>query len=64
MLIDDFSLRYKENCNIIQKSMAELGFKQLVAGENAGYIITSFYMPEHPNFDFEQFYQKLSDKGK
>ena len=28
-----------------------------------GYIITSFHYPEHPNFNFQTFYEHLSDKG-
>ena len=27
-----------------------------------GYIITSFYYPDHPNFTFEGFYSRLNDK--
>lgn len=45
--------------------MATRGFKQLTSGENgAGHIITSFHYPSHPNFKFEEFYQRLSDLGQ
>jgi 2-aminoethylphosphonate-pyruvate transaminase len=27
------------------------------------YIITSFHYPEHPRFDFDSFYRRLSDRG-
>ena len=56
--------RYKANRAILREQLNKLGFKQLVPEENAGYIITSYLCPKHPNFSFKQFYSKLSDKGK
>ena len=56
--------RYKANRAILREKLNKLGFKQLVPEEHAGYIITSYLCPTHPNFDFKQFYSKLSDKGK
>jgi len=43
--------------------MQALGFKAYLKPENQGYIITSFYYPSHPNFDFRTFYELLSEKG-
>lgn len=43
--------------------MAQMGFKELVPEQFAGHIITCFYYPQHSNFSFETFYQKLSDIG-
>jgi len=53
--------RYKENRAVLKMGMANLGFRELVPEANAGHIITCFYYPEHSNFSFERFYQKLSD---
>ena len=55
--------RYKANRAILREELNKLGFKQLVPEKNAGYIITSYLCPQHPNFSFKQFYSKLSDKG-
>jgi len=55
--------RYKENSEIIKVGMAKRGFKQLTKGDQAGHIITSFFYPDHPNFDFQKFYGALSDLG-
>ncbi|HEY4786569.1 MAG TPA: 2-aminoethylphosphonate--pyruvate transaminase [Bacteroidales bacterium] len=55
--------RYQENYNKLIKGMRELGFREYLAPKMQGYIITSFYYPQHVNFDFKTFYKKLSDKG-
>lgn len=56
--------RYKANRAIMREQLNKLGFKQLVPEEHAGYIITSYICPNHPNFSFKQFYSKLSDKDQ
>ncbi|CAL4087296.1 unnamed protein product [Meganyctiphanes norvegica] len=56
--------RYKNNRSILKKGMAKLGFQELLDNEHDGYIITSYFMPKHPNFNFKQFYTKLADKGQ
>jgi len=56
--------RYKANREILRCGMQELGFKELVPQENAGYIITCFHYPQHPNFSFEALYGNLSDLGQ
>jgi len=55
--------RYKENKHVLDAGMAKLGFKQYLRPEIQGHIITSFLYPDDPNFNFEQFYKKLSDRG-
>ncbi len=40
-----------------------LGFAEYLPPEKQSYIITSFRYPEHPNFDFEQFYSRLAARG-
>jgi 2-aminoethylphosphonate-pyruvate transaminase len=55
--------RYRRNHEVLLAGMRKLGFRSYLRSELQSYIITSFYYPAHPNFTFEQFYRKLSDKG-
>lgn len=55
--------RYRRNYRMTLDEMLKIGFKPYLEVENRGYIITSFRYPEHPNFLFNSFYQKLSEKG-
>jgi hypothetical protein len=43
--------------------MQKLGFIELIKPEYQTYIITSYYYPPGP-FQFETFYNKLSEKSK
>jgi 2-aminoethylphosphonate-pyruvate transaminase len=43
--------------------MQKMGFVPYLDELQRGFIITSFYYPNHPNFDFQGFYGRLSDKG-
>jgi len=55
--------RYQKNYEVTLAAMQEMGFKTYLKLKDQGYIITSFYYPDHPNFNFQQFYKRLSDKG-
>ena len=55
--------RYRNNYETTLQGMEIMGFKAYLSPENRGYTITSFHYPDHPNFSFTAFYQKLSDKG-
>ncbi len=55
--------RYKTNKAVLDKGMAELGFKQYLRPEIQGHIITSFLYPDDPEFDFDRFYEKLNNLG-
>ncbi|GAB1607486.1 uncharacterized protein LOC115217501 [Argonauta hians] len=56
------SARYMENRSILKEGMKSLGFKELLRDLGQGnYIITSYFFPEDPNFDFKTFYNKLND---
>ncbi|HEX2996284.1 MAG TPA: 2-aminoethylphosphonate--pyruvate transaminase [Anaerolineales bacterium] len=57
------SARYCGNYELTLSAMQKMGFKAYLAPENRGYIITSFYYPDHPNFNFQDFYTRLSEKG-
>ncbi|XP_022094888.1 uncharacterized protein LOC110981542 isoform X2 [Acanthaster planci] len=55
--------RYKENNRIICEGMKALGFKTLLDNTHEGFIITSFHYPQHPNFNFKDFYTRLQEKA-
>ena len=56
--------RYEDNHNVLLEGMQSLGFEEYVDRSLQGCIITSFRFPESDRFDFEEFYQRLSDKGQ
>lgn len=55
--------RYKENYQTLIEGMREMGFTEYLNPEIQGHIIVSFNYPSHPNFNFEQFYKILNDRG-
>jgi len=55
--------RYRANHQRLIAGMRALGFREYLHPEQQGYIITSFRYPEHPNFRFEDFYERLNQKG-
>ncbi|XP_046346701.2 2-aminoethylphosphonate--pyruvate transaminase-like [Haliotis rufescens] len=54
--------RYTENCRVLREGMTRLGFRPYLKDDVAGYIITSYFYPQHPNFSFPEFYRRLNDK--
>jgi 2-aminoethylphosphonate-pyruvate transaminase len=54
--------RYRRNYELTLTSLRALGFKPYLSAANRGYIISSFYYPEHPNFSFQEFYERLSQR--
>lgn len=61
--IEARGIRYKKCNNVLLEGMNKLGFVPYLKPENRGYIITTFYYPERPLFDFEKFYTLLNNKG-
>ncbi len=55
--------RYEANHRCLITGMREIGFQEYVPSDRQGHVITSFLFPAHPNFDFDQFYGNLRDKG-
>ena len=43
--------------------MRRLGFREYLPAERQSDIITSFRYPEDPAFDFDEFYQRLAERG-
>ena len=58
------SERYRQNYDRLIEGTETLGIKTYLNKQDQGYIITSFLFPEHPNFDFTRFYEKLHDRGQ
>lgn len=52
--------RYKRNYEVLLAGMRRFGFKEYLAPEKQGYIITSFYYLDSPRFKFEDFYERLN----
>ena len=55
--------RYSANQQVLLSGMTALGFDAYLAPEHQSNIITSFLYPAHPNFEFRQFYERLSEQG-
>ncbi len=55
--------RYRRNHEVLLDEMRQLGFTPFLPPERQSVIITSFYYPDEPAFDFEAFYSRLSDLG-
>ncbi|MEI7524455.1 MAG: 2-aminoethylphosphonate--pyruvate transaminase [Mariniphaga sp.] len=58
------SERYQQNYHRLIEGTEALGLRTYLDKRDQGYIITSFLFPEHPNFDFTQFYEKLHERGQ
>lgn len=61
--IEKRNTRYASNNKIIQEGMAQMGFKSYVPQSLQSPIISTFYYPTDENFNFNLFYNLLSEKG-
>ena len=55
--------RYAANQKLLAAGMKELGFIPYLSPTVQSPVITAFFYPAHPNFQFEEFYSRLSDLG-
>ena len=55
--------RYSDNAQVLIDGMRELGFVTLLGDNLQAPIIVTFRMPEHPQFKFQEFYDRLKDHG-
>lgn len=55
--------RYTENQRRLVTGMEKLGFKCVLPHALHSPIITGFYNPEEPEYDFMKFYELLKEKG-
>jgi len=61
--VEGRAARYRANYERLTAGMRAMGFQEYLDPERQGYIITSFRYPQHPNFDFDEFYNRLNDGG-
>ena len=61
--VEGRAARYRANHRRLLEGMEALGFREYVPREHQGYIITSFLYPDPLAFTFEEFYNRLNDKG-
>ncbi|MGE6791357.1 2-aminoethylphosphonate-pyruvate transaminase [Pseudomonas guineae] len=52
-------MRYTNNRNVLVSGMRDLGFQTLLEDRWLSPIITTFFSPAHPNFEFKRFYDEL-----
>ena len=55
--------RYRVNQDLLATGMEELGFRCLLPRECQSPIITAFFTPRHPLYDFKSFYNELKGRG-
>jgi len=55
--------RYKNNFAVLIEGMRSLGFREYLAPDLQGYIITSFLYPDAPQWSFDTFYARLNARG-
>jgi 2-aminoethylphosphonate-pyruvate transaminase len=55
--------RYAENCRVLIDGMRELGFVPLLSDNLQAPIIVTFRMPADPRFRFQEFYDRLKERG-
>ena len=55
--------RYRRNHEALVEGMRRMGFEEYLRPEDQSYIITSFRYPDHPNFNFQDFYNNLNARG-
>ena len=60
--VEGRAARYRTNYETLIAGMRAMGFEEYIRPEDQGYIITSFPYPDHPNFNFEEFYRRLNDQ--
>ncbi|MPZ54530.1 MAG: 2-aminoethylphosphonate--pyruvate transaminase [Acidimicrobiia bacterium] len=55
--------RYTDNCETLMSGMSELGFVSALDEADQAPIILTFLTPADPHFDFNEFYDHLSNHG-
>ena len=55
--------RYTKNCETLVTGMAALGFRVFLAPEIQAPIILTFHAPADPRYAFQDFYDRVRDKG-
>jgi len=61
--VEGRATRYRANYETLVAGMREMGFTEYLPPELQGNIITAFRYPNHPRFQFDEFYMRLNNKG-
>ena len=61
--VEGRAARYRANNKTLLSGMRDMGVVEYLPRELQGVIITAFCYPDHPRFQFEEFYKRLNDKG-
>ncbi|WP_367565356.1 2-aminoethylphosphonate--pyruvate transaminase [Lacrimispora sp.] len=55
--------RYSENNRLLIRGFKNLGFKPYVGSEHQSPIITTFFYPEPKDYDFQEMYRYIKERG-
>ncbi|MBL4982175.1 2-aminoethylphosphonate--pyruvate transaminase [Pseudomonas fluorescens] len=55
--------RYVNNCQALLDGMAELGLRSFLPAAIQAPIIATFHAPDHPRYQFKDFYERVKAKG-
>ena len=55
--------RYANNCQVLLDGMAELGLRSFLPAAIQAPIIATFHAPDHPRYQFKDFYERVKAKG-
>jgi 2-aminoethylphosphonate-pyruvate transaminase len=55
--------RYRRNCEVLIEGMTRLGFKLFLDPRHQAPVIVTFHAPADPNYKFQQFYDRVREKG-
>ena len=60
--IDARNQRYRKNHQLLMSGMIKLGFEAVIDAALQSPIISTFHVPSDPHFEFERFYDLLSER--
>jgi 2-aminoethylphosphonate-pyruvate transaminase len=55
--------RYRRNCEVLIEGMTRLGFRLFLEPRHQAPVIVTFHAPGDPNYRFQQFYDRVREKG-
>lgn len=61
--IDARANRYYNNNRLLIEKMKEMGIRAYIGEEHQGPIITTFFYPEHHQFEFQEMYEFIKERG-
>ena len=55
--------RYLQNWEVLDSGLREIGFRRLLPDAVLSHILTAYLEPDHSNYSFEEFHDRLYSKG-